>query len=579
MRRVAEAGEAWVQGGREEADLLRGARLEAASEWAAANPERLSTDERDFVAASTAARDAARARERRTTRRLHRLVAGVSAGARRRAHRGRGRGRATQRSDGPTKPRAVTERAGRDHREAGHRGGAHAQPSDEWRSRPGHSPRRIPQQALLLALEADRLLPDDDTLGSLEVALLANPALLRSVHTAPVLNVVRLQPGGTRVSGGTSDGRIVEIDTSTGRDRAASGRPVTDPVFGASRGLRVASPFPRTASRSSCETRTAACASWRATASRARCSPGRSPLLSLRARGRSPSRPRPGCGSSTRQRIRTLRTIDGPPATARVQRRRHPAGDRDRRRDARHRRCCDSETDRATASLFLPRVHRVESRPGDSASERFNNGDARIVDVATGKTLGTPLAAGNQIHVAFSGDGSLMGAVSGSGAVWIFDSATGERGRPDQTVPFVPIRSVSASRPTTRRSLSRAASGEIAVLDLVGRQKLARPAATTGWLATFSPDGTLFAVPIDGSDNDTAIVDVATGKLLQTLHPARRFRSGRHDKARFACLQPGRSRRLRSVPPRTTASRPRSRCSPWPTGHRSAASPCPVCRS
>ena len=79
MRRVAEASEAWVQGGREEADLLRGARLEAASEWAAANPERLSTDERDFVAASTAARDAARARERRNTRRLHRLVAGVSA--------------------------------------------------------------------------------------------------------------------------------------------------------------------------------------------------------------------------------------------------------------------------------------------------------------------------------------------------------------------------------------------------------------------------------------------------------------------------------------------------------------------
>ncbi len=44
-----------------------------------------------------------------------------------------------------------------------------------------------------------------------------------------------------------------------------------------------------------------------------------------------------------------------------------------------------------------------------------------------------------------------------------------------------------------------------------------------GWIATFSPDGTRFAVPIDGSDNDTAIVDVATGKLLQTLHPARRF--------------------------------------------------------
>ena len=42
---VAEAGVAWKQGGREEADLLRGARLEAAFEWAAANAERLSSEE------------------------------------------------------------------------------------------------------------------------------------------------------------------------------------------------------------------------------------------------------------------------------------------------------------------------------------------------------------------------------------------------------------------------------------------------------------------------------------------------------------------------------------------------------
>ncbi len=70
-------------------------------------------------------------------------------------------------------------------------------------------------QALLLALEADRLLPGDDTLGSLEVALLADPTLLRSVHTAPLLNAI-FSPDGTRASGGTADGRIVEIDTSTG---------------------------------------------------------------------------------------------------------------------------------------------------------------------------------------------------------------------------------------------------------------------------------------------------------------------------------------------------------------------------
>ena len=75
MRRVAEASEAWVQGGREEADLLRGRGSKRLRSGQRRIPERLSADEQDFVAASTAARDAARARERRDTRRLHRLVA------------------------------------------------------------------------------------------------------------------------------------------------------------------------------------------------------------------------------------------------------------------------------------------------------------------------------------------------------------------------------------------------------------------------------------------------------------------------------------------------------------------------
>ena len=133
------------------------------------------------------------------------------------------------------------------------------------------------------------------------------------------------------------------------------------------------------------------------------------------------------------------------------------------------------------------------------------------------------LDGGYQIHVAFSGDGSLMGAVSGSGAVWVFDAATGEQVGPDRTVPSPPVRSVSASRPTTRRSSSPAAAARSPCSTSSGARSWPRPAETTGWLATFSPDGTRFAVPIDGSDNDTAIVDVATGKLLQTLHPARRF--------------------------------------------------------
>ncbi len=98
--------------------------------------------------------------------------------------------------------------------------------------------------------------------------------------------------------------------------------------------------------------------------------------------------------------------------------------------------------------------------------------------------------------------------------VWIFDSATGEPVGPNRTAPFGNPSGLGFTSDNATL-LVASSSGDIAVIDLVGRQKLARPAATTGWLATFSPDGTLFAVPIDGSDNDTAIVDVATGKLCR----------------------------------------------------------------
>ena len=150
----------------------------------------------------------------------------------------------------------------------------------------------------------------------------------------------------------------------------------------------------------------------------------------------------------------------------------------------------------------------------------FVDGDAHIVDVATGETLGTPLVdPGSQIHVAFSDDGSLMGAVSGSGAVWIFDSTTGEPVGPNRTAPFGNPSGLGFTSDNATL-LVASSSGDIVAIDLVGRQTLARPASDHRVAhRSVSPDGKLFAVPIDDSDNDTAIVDIRDGQTFADPAP------------------------------------------------------------
>ena len=110
MRRVAEAGEAWVQGGREEADLLRGARLETASEWAMAEPG-APLDRQARVRRRVARRKGCSQSEGSAyypSTPLARRRRGL--GPRRRAHGGSDRRRATQPSDEATKPGAIAER-------------------------------------------------------------------------------------------------------------------------------------------------------------------------------------------------------------------------------------------------------------------------------------------------------------------------------------------------------------------------------------------------------------------------------------------------------------------------------------
>ena len=77
-RHLTEAAAAWEAGGRDGADLYRGARLGSALAWVARRPETASALERAFLDASRAAAEAAEARALHDNRRLRGLLLGVS---------------------------------------------------------------------------------------------------------------------------------------------------------------------------------------------------------------------------------------------------------------------------------------------------------------------------------------------------------------------------------------------------------------------------------------------------------------------------------------------------------------------
>ena len=77
-RHVTESSHTWDEGGRDPADLYRGARLTAAWEWAEPHETDLNDLEREFLRASRAASEGEAVRERRTNRRLRGLLVGVA---------------------------------------------------------------------------------------------------------------------------------------------------------------------------------------------------------------------------------------------------------------------------------------------------------------------------------------------------------------------------------------------------------------------------------------------------------------------------------------------------------------------
>ena len=78
-RHVTDASQTWDEGGRDPADLYRGARLTATWDWAEPHVADLNDLERAFLGASRAASEGEAARTRRTNRRLRGLLAGVAA--------------------------------------------------------------------------------------------------------------------------------------------------------------------------------------------------------------------------------------------------------------------------------------------------------------------------------------------------------------------------------------------------------------------------------------------------------------------------------------------------------------------
>ena len=77
-RHVTESSRVWDEGGRDPADLYRGARLAAGWEWAEPHEADLNDLEREFLRASRAASEGEAVRARRTNRRLRGLLAAVA---------------------------------------------------------------------------------------------------------------------------------------------------------------------------------------------------------------------------------------------------------------------------------------------------------------------------------------------------------------------------------------------------------------------------------------------------------------------------------------------------------------------
>jgi WD40 repeat protein len=202
-RQLADAAAAWDAEGRDEAGLYRGARLQAARDWAATHPGDANALEAQFLAASEAASEQTLRATRRTTRRLRSLAIGlaallaaaiVAAGL-----------AAWQRSN------------------ARHQAGvARAQALRADVSRLATLARSLPGDqrdlALLLGAQGYQLQPSDESIGGLQAAVVQTPpGLDRIIPYRSITLMPALDPTGRLLAVAGADGTVTITNVATGQ--------------------------------------------------------------------------------------------------------------------------------------------------------------------------------------------------------------------------------------------------------------------------------------------------------------------------------------------------------------------------
>ena len=187
QRHVAQTARGWREGGRDRAELYRGARLASALEWRASHEPDLNAAEQDFLDASRLAAERARRRLWLTLAAVTALLV-VAAGAAAAALDQRGEARAQARS-------AEAQRLG-------------AQALNDG----------LLDRALLVARQGVALDDAPGTRDNLLAVLRRAPAAMAVMRgDGDIANAVALHPDGGTLAVGDDDGTLVFLDAATGR--------------------------------------------------------------------------------------------------------------------------------------------------------------------------------------------------------------------------------------------------------------------------------------------------------------------------------------------------------------------------